>query len=142
VTGAEAPAAEVAAPAASGRETILLVEDQADVRMLTMTILESLGYVVLEADCGVKALEISKRYQSPIDLLLTDVIMPGITGPELAKRLRVLRPSIQVLFVSGYAEDGVMSDGDAASGFQLLPKPFTPAALAAKVRESLHQARA
>ncbi|MDR3718659.1 MAG: PAS domain S-box protein [Bryobacteraceae bacterium] len=138
VTGAEAPSAEVSTAAAPGRETILLVEDQPDVRLLTMTILESLGYVVLEADCGVKALEISKRNPSQIDLLLTDVIMPGITGPELAKRLRVLRPSIKVLFVSGYAEDGVMSDGDAASGFQLLPKPFTPTALAAKVREMLH----
>jgi CheY-like chemotaxis protein len=118
---------------------VLLAEDQADVRMLTSTILESLGYSVLEADSGAKALEISGQFQGRIDLLLTDVIMPGMTGRELAKRLRSLRPSIKVLLVSGYAEDDGLESRGSESEFDLLPKPFTPSALAVKVREILQR---
>jgi two-component system cell cycle sensor histidine kinase/response regulator CckA len=94
---------------------------------------------VLEADSGAKALEISGQFQGRIDILLTDVIMPGMTGRGLAKRLRNLRPSIKVLLVSGYAEDDGIESHQGESEFDLLPKPFTPSALAAKVREILRR---
>jgi PAS domain S-box-containing protein len=139
VTGDVAPAAEISPKAAPGHETILLVEDQDDVRLLTLTILEGAGYSILEADSGAKALEISASCQQPIDLLLTDVVMPGMTGPELAKRLRALRPGIQVLFVSGYTEDEGFEGVDSEGGFHLLSKPFTPSALTAKVHQVLHR---
>ena len=134
--GAE-PAAEISTKAMQGQETILLVEDQSDVRLLTVTILKGAGYSVLEADSGAKALEISARWQQEIDLLLTDVVMPGMTGPELVKRLRASRPSIKVLFVSGYAEGEELTAGGAERGYALLSKPFKPSALEAKVREIL-----
>ena len=139
VAGAATRDIETSSNATRGHETVLLVEDQSDVRLLTSTILESLGYSVLEADSGAKALEISEQFQGRIDLLLTDVIMPGLTGPELAKRLRGLRPSIEVLLVSGYAEDDRLERSESESEFDLLPKPFTPSALAAKVREILQR---
>jgi PAS domain S-box-containing protein len=139
VAGTAAPDAEVSSKVTPGHETVLLVEDQADVRLLTSTILESLGYAVLEADSGAKALEISGQFQGRIDLLLTDVIMPGMTGRGLAKRLRKLRPSIKVLLVSGYAEDDGLEGRGGESELDLLPKPFTPSALAAKVREILRR---
>jgi CheY-like chemotaxis protein len=135
--GAVARDTQVSSKATPGHETVLLAEDQADVRLLTSTILESLGYSVLEADSGAKALEISGQFQGRIDLLLTDVIMPGMTGRGLAKRLRSLRPSIKVLLVSGYAEADRPQSRGSESEFDLLPKPFTPSALAAKVREIL-----
>ena len=124
---------------AVGHETILLVEDRADVRQLTLTILEGLGYSVLEADCGPQALEISRLRQDAIDLLLTDVEMPGMNGCELAQQMRGLRPSIKVLFISGYNEAERFEGGSSESKSQLLAKPFTPAALASKVREILHE---
>jgi PAS domain S-box-containing protein len=139
VAGTAARDIEVSSKAAPGHETVLLVEDQADVRLLTSTILESLGYTVLEADSGAKALQISGEFQGRIDLLLTDVIMPGMTGRGLAKRLRSLLPSIKVLLVSGYAEDDGLESRGGESEFDLLPKPFTPSALAAKVREILQR---
>lgn len=122
-----------------GLGSVLLVEDQADVRLLISTVLESLGYTVLEADSAAKALEISAQFQGHIDILLTDVLMPGMTGRGLAKRMRSLRPTIKVLLVSGYAEhDGLESQGT-ESEFEMLPKPFTPLALAAKLREVLQR---
>jgi PAS domain S-box-containing protein len=137
VAGLAARNTETYSRAAPGHETVLLVEDQADVRLLTLTILESLGYLVLEANSGAKALEISGQFQGRIDMLLTDVIMPEMTGRKLAELLRSLRPSIKVLLVSGYAEDDGLECRGMGSQFVLLPKPFTPLALAAKVREIL-----
>jgi len=137
VPGAATRDAEISPKVTPGHETVLLVEDQADVRLLASTILERLGYSVLEADSGARALEVSGQFQGRIDLLLTDVVMPGMTGRALARRLRNLRPSIKVLLVSGYAEnDGAESQGG-ESEFELLPKPYTPSALADKVREIL-----
>lgn len=137
VTGVITANIEPSSQDVSGHGTVLLVEDQDDVRSLTSTILESLGYSVLEACSGAKALEISAHYQGTINILVTDVMMPGMSGRELAKRLRGLRTSIKVLLVSGYAGIDAHESGDTGNEFDLLPKPFTHAALAAKVREVL-----
>ncbi len=105
VAGAATLEEEISTKADAGHGTILLVEDRADVRLLTLTILKSLGYSVLQAESGVSALKAAESCEYRIDLLLTDVVMPGMSGTELAKRLRVLQPSIRVLFISGYTED-------------------------------------
>jgi len=133
--GCVTPAAGPVVSPDAGHGTILLAEDHADVRQLTRIILESLGYSVLEADSGAHALEIFQRDDRQIDLLLTDVIMPGMSGPELAKRLRALRPALPVLYVSGYNEDACLATEGPDGAYHLLSKPFTPTALAAKVRE-------
>ncbi len=122
-----------------GLGTVLLVEDQADVRTLISTILVSLGYSVLDADSAEKALEMSTQFLGYIDILVTDVLMPGMTGRVLARRMRKLRPSIKVLLVSGYAEHDDLESHGTESEFELLPKPFTPSALAAKVRDLLQR---
>jgi CheY-like chemotaxis protein len=109
---------------------------------LALLILKNNGYRLLEASGGPEALELSRRHAGPIDLLLTDVIMPEMTGRELADRLRESRPSIKVLYVSGYTADVIGREGVLEKGVDYLPKPFTPADLAAKVREVLGQAKA
>jgi PAS domain S-box-containing protein len=139
VTGAATRNVEPAAHEGSGHGTVLLVEDQDDVRSLTRTILENLGYSVLEAPSGAKALEISAQHQGTIDILVTDVVMPGMSGRALARRLCSLRPSIKVLLVSGYARVDAHEDGNIESEFDLLPKPFTHTALASKMQEVLQR---
>ncbi|HEX4995762.1 MAG TPA: response regulator, partial [Methylomirabilota bacterium] len=139
---AEAPAPRPgAAPEATltpGRgETILLVEDAQRVRAVVREILEMSGYVVLEARQGAEALEISNRHAGPIHLLVTDVVMPQMSGRELAQRLATLRPELKVLYMSGYTDDAIVRHGVLASGIAFLSKPFTPNALALKVREVL-----
>jgi two-component system, cell cycle sensor histidine kinase and response regulator CckA len=116
-----------------GSETILVVEDQTDVRKLTCAILREFGYQALEASNGEEALHLLSTYDGPLDLLLTDVIMPGIHGPELADRLRTIRPT-PVLFMSGYSGGLETRRGSEAASIQ---KPFTPVSLAQKVREVL-----
>jgi len=139
-----APVDEVApdvAPAPKGSaatETIVLVEDQVGVRRVATLSLEHLGYRVLDFASGSEALRALRDDPSPIDLLVTDVVMPGLSGPALADALQVLRPGTPVLFVSGYTHEALPRDL-AASGAALLPKPFTPAALGLKVRELLAQ---
>jgi|GEM_PF-983571 len=125
------------APAAPGCETLLLAEDDTAVRRLIRRTLESRGYQVLVAESGTEALEVARRHAEGIDLLVTDVIMPGLGGADLAEELRAADQTLRVLFVSGYADDmlgrqGVPSDRDA-----FLAKPFTPGTLARKVREVL-----
>ncbi|OFV88040.1 MAG: hypothetical protein A2V74_07105 [Acidobacteria bacterium RBG_16_70_10] len=120
-----------------GTETILLVEDEEALRTLTRELLESLGYTVLEARHGVEALELSARLESRIDLLVTDVVMPEMSGQELAARLGDARPEMQVLFVSGYTEDGVTRHGLPAGRVAFLQKPFTSEALARRIRRLL-----
>jgi signal transduction histidine kinase/CheY-like chemotaxis protein len=132
-----APAPEVAV----GEGTVLLAEDQPEVRRLAIRILKSNGYQLLEASNGPEALELSRHYAGPIDLLVTDVVMPEMTGRELADRLRESRPGIKVLYMSGYTADIIGREGVLDEGVDYLPKPFTPAELAAKVREVLDQAR-
>jgi signal transduction histidine kinase len=120
-----------------GTETILLVEDEAGVRRLSVTVLKTQGYVVLEAVSGDMALEVARSETGPIHLVVTDVVMPGMSGRELWDRLRMLRPNSRVLFMSGYTDDAIAQHGVLEPGIAFLQKPFTPFSLARKVREVL-----
>jgi PAS domain S-box-containing protein len=132
----EPPAAPVsAAETLRGTETVLVVEDQPDVRKLTLAMLESQGYRLLEAANGSEALSLCQRYPEPIHLLITDVVMPGMTGRELSRLLVGLRPSLKTLYTSGYPANAIAHEGVLDPGVAYLPKPFSSAQLAAKVRE-------
>jgi len=124
-----------------GSETVLLVEDEESVRELVRITLVSRGYKVLEAEDGDAGLRVAESFQGDIDILITDVLMPGIGGRELAKKLLALRPGISVLFLSGYTEDAVISQ-DAPSPTAFLQKPFTLQNLGKKVREILRARQA
>ena len=125
----------IAAPSSDVKETVLLAEDEEGVRQLAVETLERRGYRVLAAASGEEALTLARVYDGSIHLLLTDVVMPGIKGPELADRMRALRPGIRVLLMSGYAADVVMP-GDLKDAI-LLSKPFAPSALVNAVRATL-----
>ena len=129
------------ADAAGGTETILLVEDEEGVRELARDILRATGYTVIEARDGAEALLLSERHQGPLDLLLTDVVMPRMSGRELAERLTPLRPDLSVLYMSGYTDDAVIRHGVLGAGTAFLQKPFTPAILVGRVRETLDLSR-
>jgi len=120
-----------------GSETILLVEDDEPVRALVREALEEHGYAVLTASNGGEGLQVAERFQDPIHLVVTDVVMPDTTGPELAERLAARRPGTRVLFLSGYTGDAIIRHGMLAPGVAFLQKPFTPGALARRVREVL-----
>jgi PAS domain S-box-containing protein len=137
-----APSRTQTAPAAGGTETILLVEDEAGVRELVRTILESHGYKVLPAQDGDEALAIEAGYQGEIHLLLSDVIMPGLSGPALTERILERRPNVAVLFVSGHAGEKAVELGIDRERAGFLQKPFTPRLLAQAVRERLDAATA
>src|SRR6202047_778502 len=117
--------------------TILLVEDESNVRQLAREYLENQGYTVLEAAGGAAAIEISNAHPGPIHLLLNDVIMPGMNGRELARRVSALRPETKVLYMSGYTENAIAHNGILDEGIALLQKPFTLITLRTKVREKL-----
>jgi CheY-like chemotaxis protein len=122
---------------AGGRETILVVEDEEDVRRLVRAALERRGYRVLLASSGTEALEISRR-EGPIHLLLTDMVMPRMSGPSVASKIKAERPEIRVVFMSGYTDRSLQeSSAFADETAALLQKPFTPAVLGARVREAL-----
>jgi len=121
-----------------GTGTVLVVEDQDQVRALAVAGLRSAGYRVLEADCGAAALQVAESYPGTIHMLLTDVIMPGMTGKELAGHLLALRPDTRVLYMSGYTEDVILKQGVLDPGVNYIPKPFTPTGLAARVAEVLN----
>ncbi len=129
------PPAGPDAPAPGGSETVLLVEDEEEVRGLAREILETAGYVVLEARDGAEAITASAAHAGPIDLMLTDVVMPRMGGPDAARHLAPTRPGMAILYMSGYAE-GVELPADA------LEKPFTPEALTRAVRDRLDGGRA
>ncbi|MGB3095798.1 MAG: PAS domain S-box protein [Candidatus Deferrimicrobiaceae bacterium] len=120
-----------------GEETVLVVEDEKLVRDLVREILSQHRYKVLEASRGTEALEVSGRHKGPIHLLVSDVVMPGMTGPELARRLTALRPEMGVLFMSGYTDDAILHHGVLEHGAEFLQKPFKASALGAKVRKVL-----
>jgi two-component system cell cycle sensor histidine kinase/response regulator CckA len=142
-TEANAPAPQPAtAEMVGGSETIMLAEDEAGLRSIVGMLLKGLGYSVLVAEHGAEALRISDEHGGPIDLLVTDVIMPGIGGRELADRLVQLRPSLKVLYLSGYTDDSVIAQGVLANEMAFLQKPFAGADLARKVREVLETAPA
>jgi PAS domain S-box-containing protein len=138
---AEATGAVATVKADQGVETILVVEDEAILRQLTKQYLQAQGYTVLEAPEGGAAMQIVNQHAGPIHLLLTDVIMPGMNGRELAQRVTAVRPATRVLYMSGYAESAVGENGELEEGITLLPKPFTLPALKAKVREMLDTPR-
>ena len=131
---------EGARPAAGpldGSETILIVEDEDGVRALVRHVLAQRGYTMLEASSQCEADRVEAGHRGVIDLLVTDVVMPGVRGPELAKRMLDRRPGLKVLYMSGYSEE-MMASGDlAAAGVAFLQKPFTPTELAGKIREVL-----
>ena len=122
---------------ARGCETVLLVEDEESVRELVRLTLVARGYKVLEAENGEKGLEIAETHHDHIDILITDVVMPGIGGRELARNLLSLRPGISVLYLSGYTEDAVITHATMGPNTAFLQKPFTLQNLAKKVREVL-----
>jgi CheY-like chemotaxis protein len=134
---AEAAAATATAEPRVGTETVLVVEDAAAVRMVTRQVLERFGYVVLEAPNGETALRLAAKHHGPIHLLLTDVVMPGLSGRQLAEQLAELRPDMKVLYASGYADHAIVHHGILESGIAYLQKPFTPEALGRRVRQVL-----
>ncbi|MBI1749384.1 MAG: PAS domain S-box protein [Acidobacteria bacterium] len=120
-----------------GTETVLLVEDEQAVRYLARDFLRALGYTVIEAGSGAEALRLSEAYHAEIHLLMTDVVMPGMSGRELATRLLQRRPATKVLYVSGYTDDAIGHHGVLSPGTAFLQKPFPMQALARKIREVL-----
>ena len=130
-------AGEVEDSAGNARETILLVEDEEAVRELTLKMLHTLGYSVLMAENGEHALGVSRGHTGDLSLLLTDVVMPGMSGRQLADALILERPDIKVLFLSGYTENTVVHHGVLDSGVDFLPKPFSREVLGKKLREIL-----
>ncbi len=123
--------------ASGGNETILVVEDEEEVRLLAVQILRQHGYHVLEAANGGDALLLCEQWKEPIDLLLADVVMPEINGPDLARRLKFIRPEVQIVFMSGYTDNAILQNGVMESRMLFLQKPFTIQTLARIVREAL-----
>jgi CheY-like chemotaxis protein len=132
----EIPLQRAAPPSAYGKETILVVEDDADVRAFICATLEELKYTVLQAYDAASALQVLER-ESKIDLLLTDVILPGPNGRELASAALTQRPGLKVLFMTGYSRNAIVHQGRLDEGVQLIQKPLTQDSLAAKVRAVL-----
>ena len=124
-------------PVVKGRETILLVEDDDALRKLAQRALVAGGYDVLAPETPEEAEAVCLQHNGTIDLLLTDVVMPGISGREVARRVTRIRPSIRVIYMSGYTTNAIVDHGVLDEGLAFLPKPFTPATLTAKVREIL-----
>ena len=133
--GAEEPRGPAATPAAGTGETVLVVDDEPTVRMLVAEVLEDLGYTALEAEDGPAGLKVL-RSNARIDLLVTDVGLPGgMNGRQVADAARALRPGLKVLFITGYAENAVLSHGHLDAGMHILTKPFAMDALAGRIRD-------
>jgi two-component system, cell cycle sensor histidine kinase and response regulator CckA len=137
------PALEIAAPSdkpekiAGGLQTILIVEDEVPLLEVTHRSLEAFGYTILAAKSPAEAIQISRSHPGPIHLMVTDVIMPGMSGAQLSSRLSVSRPEMKVLYVSGYTDDTIVRHGVLERGLAFLQKPFSPRTLARKVSEVL-----
>jgi CheY-like chemotaxis protein len=120
-----------------GSETVLIVEDNDSLRKLARTVLKQNGYEVLEAENGEDALRVGEAHDGPIELMITDVVMPKMSGKETAERLQPLYPQMKVIYMSGYTDNAIVHCGVLAPGLNFLEKPFTPEGLARKVREVL-----
>jgi len=132
-----APPSPAATAALGGSETVLLVEDQEQVRDLIRRLLQARGYRVLVAASGLEALRLAEHHPGPIHLLVADVVMPGMTGREVGLLLTPTRPQMRALYLSGYPDESVVHGGVLAPGMAFLQKPFTADAFARKVREVL-----
>jgi CheY-like chemotaxis protein len=135
---AEAPSVPAAPEKRAGSETVLLVEDEDVVRDLARRVLERSGYTVFACADGAEAVELAESHDGEIDLLLTDVVMPGLRGYEVASRVVATRPEIKILYMSGYAEEALVG-GPGVGGSALIEKPFAIDALASRVREELER---
>lgn len=124
---------------ARGSETVLLVEDDDAVRAVTRRALIRFGYAVLPATGGSEAMEIAREHPEEIDLLLTDIMMPGMNGVEVAGAVSRIRPGIRVFYMSGYADQDLVREGLLTPGTRFLQKPFTPQELAERVRAILDE---
>ena len=123
-------------------ETLLVVENETAIKTLVQMALERHGYVVLTAESGSEALHLAAAHPGPIDMLITDVVMPDLRGPELARRLVAQRPALVTLFMSGYMDDALGEDASALPvPVDFIHKPFSPSALAVRVRELLDRRR-
>ena len=120
---------------------VLVVEDDETVRELVCAVLAERGYEVLCAPHGSEALRLAEEYPGKIDLMLSDIIMPQMHGPQLARELQSIRPNTKVLFVSGYSDSDISDQGILAPDVRFLEKPFTPETLGKKVREVLDESR-
>ncbi|MBU4185585.1 MAG: transporter substrate-binding domain-containing protein [Proteobacteria bacterium] len=121
----------------SGSETVLIVEDDDALRNLAKNVLKKYGYTILEAENGEKALNVSETYEGSIHLLLTDVVMPKMSGSDLAEKLQSIRPETRVIYMSGYTDNAIVHHGVLAPGLNFIEKPFSPEGLARKAREVL-----
>ncbi|HEV8358583.1 MAG TPA: PAS domain S-box protein [Gemmatimonadales bacterium] len=135
------PGEAAALPAAGGSETVLVVEDEPQVRVLLQRLLAQQGYRVLAAADGDEALALSRAHPGAIQLLVTDVVLPRMNGREVARRLDADRPGLPVLYVSGHTEDAIVDRGVLESGLDFLPKPYTRTEVLRRVREALDRAR-
>lgn len=123
-------------------ETLLVVENETAIKTLVQMALERHGYIVLTAESGSEALRLAAAHSGPIDLLITDVVMPDLRGPELARRLVIDRPGMGTLFMSGYMDDALGEDTSTLPvPIDFIQKPFSPSALAVRVRELLNRRR-
>lgn len=138
VDAASQPVLVASAPSiTNGTGTILVAEDEAGVRQIMRRVLETRGYTVLTARDGGEAMAMAEGHRGPIDLLMSDVVMPDMNGRELARRLTAIRPTLQVLFLSGYTDDAIFQHGVLQPGVFFLQKPFSPGDLARKVQDVL-----
>ena len=128
---------ETKQPAAAGRETVLLVEDEPMVRALAREVLEQYGYTVISAADGQEGLDICKAFAGRIDLIITDVVMPRMSGRELAESVASVRPDARILYMSGFTDDAIVRHGMLDKDFPFIQKPFSPELLASKTRELL-----
>ena len=128
-------------PTPGAGKTILVLDDEADVRKLVAAMLASNGYQVVTADNGDNAIKAFRKSKHPIDLLLLDVVSPGLSGPMVADRIAEMQPGLRVLFMSGYDNTNVVQRYVVEKGYALLPKPFTMEQLSRKVREVLEATR-
>jgi two-component system cell cycle sensor histidine kinase/response regulator CckA len=131
------PRLQVGRELPTGGETILLVEDDAEVRDLARRVLQRQGYTLLQAEDGQTAMQMAAKHSGPFHLLLTDVVMPGMSGTALAEQLTQTHPHLKVLYMSGYADNAIVQRSLLEPGVAFLQKPFTPTDLARKVRKVL-----